>query len=228
MNKTRSILMISIFNLILIPFFGCTQGVNNSKTISNENKTIDLSDLSAFKEPTGYWEVKDNEIFLPFKKGWDRTNLWLKGDYKNFILEVDFKFSEGTNSGIIFRTTDTNYPVQNGIEVQIRDDYGKTPIDKHFCGSVYSIKQVSENRVKPAGDWNHVKIVCNNYIIKVYLNHGKVVDINLKNWTEKGRNPDGTPNKFNKPYNTMVENGKIGFQDHGGKVQFKNIKIKKL
>ena len=41
-------------------------------------------------------------------------------------------------------------------------------------------------------------------------------------------NPDGTKNKYNKPYRDFPRSGVIGLQDHGFPVWFKNIKIRKL
>jgi hypothetical protein len=60
------------------------------------------------------------------------------------------------------------------------------------------------------------------------MNKKRVVNINLEAWQEPGKNPDGTPNKFQTAYKNMVRGGKIGFQDHGGKVWFRNIQIKAL
>jgi hypothetical protein len=122
-----------------------------------------------------------------------------------------------------FGLPDIGNPVQTGIEVQIRDDYGKTPIDKNFCGSIYDIKEVSENRVKKPGKWNQLKLICDGSLVEVYLNNKKVVDIDLSDWEEAGKNPDGTKNKFNTAYKDMARKGKIGFQDHGGKVWFRKL-----
>lgn len=68
----------------------------------------------------------------------------------------------------------------------------------------------------------------NGSVIQVYLNNGKVVDINLSEWKELGKNPDGTKNKLITAYKDMPREGKIGFQDHEGKVWYKNIRISKL
>jgi len=65
-------------------------------------------------------------------------------------------------------------------------------------------------------------------LICVVLNHQPVVTINLDDWTEANKNPDGTPNKFNVAYKDLPRNGFIGLQDHGGKVWYRNIRIKEL
>jgi hypothetical protein len=182
-----------------------------------------------FNEPFGGWIIENEELILNSENPREsRTNIWLKENYGNFIIELNFKLNPGTNSGLFFRTADTGNPVQTGIEVQIRDDFNKSPIDKNFCGSIYDIREVSENRVKKAGKWNHLKVICNGSVIQVFLNKGKVVDINLTEWKDTGKNPDGTKNKFNTAYKDMPREGRIGFQDHGGKVWYKNIRISRL
>ncbi|QGY43470.1 DUF1080 domain-containing protein [Maribellus comscasis] len=198
---------------------------------SNAQKSPDILNVKSadLQKPNGSWDMEKNTLFLtrenPQKS---RKNIWLKEEYGDFILELDFKLASGTNSGVFFRTKNTEDPVQTSIEVQIRDDYGKADIDKHFCGSIYEIKEVSENRVKKTGKWNHLKIICNGPIIQTFLNNKMVVNIDLNEWHEAGKNPDGTSNKFKTAYKNMPRKGKIGFQDHGGKIWYKNIKIKQL
>ncbi len=72
------------------------------------------------------------------------------------------------------------------------------------------------------------KMICDGSLVEVYLNNKKIIDIDLSDWEEAGKNPDGTKNKFNTAYKDMTRKGKIGFQDHGGKVWFRNLKIQKL
>jgi hypothetical protein len=62
----------------------------------------------------------------------------------------------------------------------------------------------------------------------VNLNGEDIIDMDLDQWTEKGKNPQGTPNKFSGPYKDMPREGHLGFQYHGNPVWFKNLKIKSL
>jgi hypothetical protein len=52
--------------------------------------------------------------------------------------------------------------------------------------------------------------------------------MNLDDWTEAHQNPDGTANKFDVAYKDLPRSGYIGLQDHGGKVWYRNIRIKEL
>ena len=202
---------------------------SNAKDNAQKRKSILKVKSSDLLEPHGSWFMKNSTLVLKKdNQQKDRTNIWINGEYSDFILDLDFKLASGTNSGIFFRTKNIEDPVQTGIEVQIRDDYEKENIDKHFCGSIYEIKEVSENLVKMPGKWNNLKIICKNTTIQTFINGKMVVDIDLIVWEEAGKNPDGTLNKFKTAYKNMPKTGKIGFQDHGGKVWLKNVKIKQL
>ena len=136
--------------------------------------------------------------------------------------------AEKTNSGVFFRTADIQDCVQTGIEMQVLDSYGKPEADAHDCGAIYDCLAPSKNAVKPPGEWNHVALTCQGPKINVVLNGEPVIDMNLDRWTEAGKNPDGTPNKFKTAYKDMPRCGRIGFQDHGSAVWYCNVRIKPL
>jgi len=171
------------------------------------------------------WVVQDGTLHCT-GKGYGM--IFTDGTYKNFELKLDFKVSPKGNSGVFLRVWDKNDPVQTGIEVQVLDSYGKENPTRHDCGAIYDIQAPSKNAVKPAGEWNHYHIICKDHLIVVYLNGEKVNEVDLRRWTEPHRNPDGTPNKFKYPYNTMTRSGHIGLQNHGNPVWYRNIKLKVL
>ena len=81
----------------------------------------------------------------------------------------------------------------------------------------------------PAGEWNRAVIICKGSIVSLSLNGDRVVPpVNLDLYTEPNTNIDGTKNKFNTPLKDFPRTGRIGFQQHGGNVWFRNIKIKTL
>jgi len=60
------------------------------------------------------------------------------------------------------------------------------------------------------------------------LNGKEIIDMDLIEWTEVGKSPDGTKNKFPVALESLQRPGYIGFQDHGTPVWYRNIKVKRL
>lgn len=180
-------------------------------------------DLSNMDAAQGNWIIRDGELTLsPVKKS---SDLWTKAKYGNFVVDLEFKLEKKSNSGIFLRAG--NHSWLPWAEVQVEDSYGK-PIDRHICGGIYDIKEPAVNAVKPAGQWNRMTITANNATIRVLLNNKQVVDIDLNDWKEAHKNPDGTKNKFDVAYKDLPREGWIGFQDHGQDVWYRNIRVKEL
>ena len=70
--------------------------------------------------------------------------------------------------------------------------------------------------VNAPGEWNKYTITCTGNKIYVVLNGEQIIDMNLDLWTEAGKNPDGTPNKFKTAYKDMPRKGHIGFRPSFG------------
>jgi len=168
------------------------------------------------------WKVEDGAIACLASGG---GYLYTQEQFGDFTLSVDFKFEPHANSGVFLRWSDLNDPVNTGIEIQILDSYGRERMDKHDCGAIYDIIAPSRNMCKPAGEWNRLVVTCKGPMITVRLNGPVIAQMNMDQWTQPGRNPDGTPNKFRYAYKDMARVGHIGFQDHGSRVWFRNVKI---
>jgi hypothetical protein len=172
----------------------------------------------------GGWTVEDGAITWSKGAGYAYT----KEKYADYILTCDFKVDDRVNSGIFVRWEDIKDPVNSGMEIQILDSFGRLTPDKHDCGALYDIVAPSVDAARPAGEWNHIEIYCRGPILKVVLNQQLIVAVDLTPWTTPGMNPDGSKNKFTRAYATMLQAGHIGLQDHGGKVVFKNMKLRPL
>jgi hypothetical protein len=150
--------------------------------------------------------------------------------WADFELTLDFKITNGCNSGIFVRTASlTARPGKdvgfNGIEVQILDS---TNADYYDTGAIYDLSKPKKNNMRPAGQWNHISITCRGPIIEVVLNGEKVNHIDLEQFTEPNKRPDGTAHKFDIAYKEHPRKGYIGLQDHGADCWFKNIKLRPL
>ena len=154
--------------------------------------------------------------------------IWTTERYKNFILDMEFKVNGGGNSGIFIHTdVPGEGRWQSWIEVQISDSYGKEP-NTHSCGAIYGCVAPSKNMEKKPGEWNHITITAKDNEINVVMNGEQIIDMDLNQWTEAGKNPDGTENEIHTAYKDIPREGHIGFQDHRHPTWFRNIKIKVL
>ncbi len=178
------------------------------------------NDLSNATLNENSWVIEDGQMV---RKG--QGDIWTVKKYGDFILDFEFKLADKTNSGVFIRAAEHSW--LPWVEVQVEDSFGK-PIDKHICGGIYDIKEPMVNAVKKPGQWNRMTICAKGSEIKAVLNHQPVLDINLDDWTEAHKNPDGTQNKFDIAYKDLPRKGWIGFQDHGFAVWYRNIKIKEL
>jgi len=99
-------------------------------------------------------------------------------------------------------------------------------IDKQLSGANYDMQPPNAKVAKPAGEFNHTRIVVNKGHVEHWLNGTKVVEYEL--WSpEWQKQKENSKWKNVKPYG-MSKKGHIALQDHGGGVAFKNIKIKPL
>ncbi|RZS98241.1 3-keto-disaccharide hydrolase [Cecembia calidifontis] len=103
----------------------------------------DLSGWHADKDQN-QWEVK-NGILTSSKSG---ANLISNEKFEDFQLLVEFRYPEGSNSGIYLR---------GRYEVQIQDDYDKEPSNVLF-GGVYGFLTPNEMAAGKAGEWQTFQI----------------------------------------------------------------------
>jgi 3-keto-disaccharide hydrolase len=166
--------------------------------------------------------VEDGSL-VPFKAG--GYLIVHKDTFGDFRLKCDVKMSsDQCNSGIFFRVGDLLKPVQTGFEVQV----AKGGKGLHDFGAIYDLVPPGENLTRPAGEWNHVEIVCRGPRIRVEVNGQRVARINCDDYDQPGLPPDGSKHKFELAVKDFPRRGHLGFQDHGHKVRYKNVKLLEL
>ncbi len=195
--------------------------------------------------PDKGWKIEDGELRVDAADGGESTN---GGDivtirkYKNFELEVDFKYTEGANSGIkYFVDTELNKGKGSsiGCEFQILDDKLHPDANKGVNGnrtmaSLYDLIKAEPvhyspnmpyKRVNKYG-WNRARITVKDKKVEHFINGIKVIEY------ERGTQQWKALVKYSKykdwPNFGENEEGHILLQDHGDAVSFKNIKIKTL
>ncbi|MGB2824145.1 MAG: DUF1080 domain-containing protein [Phycisphaerae bacterium] len=169
-------------------------------------------------QTTGNWIVqKDGAVTLkprPGEKGWQRYDAYLttQRKYGDFVLDLEFKFGPGGNSGVFLRVADPKSQVGSGFEVQILDTHGKEKIGPHDCGGIIGTVAASKNMVRPAGQWNRYTITCKGNQVTLVFNGEQVADLDLSKTGLRNRPPAGH----------------IGFQDEAKPVWYRNVRIKEL
>jgi hypothetical protein len=174
-------------------------------------------------KPGAGWQVVDGVLTLT--KG-GSGDICTVEEFADFEFVVDWKVAPKGNSGIMYRVAETRgAPYETGPEYQVLDDAGhgdgKNPITS--AGSIYAVYPPAKKVVKPAGEWNTTKIVAKGTRIEHWLNGEKVceAEIGSEDWNAKV-----AKSKWAKVATYAKEpKGKIDLQDHGDKVEYKNVKI---
>lgn len=181
------------------------------------------------------WKVEEGVLFLdPKAKGPNGENggeLITDSIFENFHLKLDWKLDAGGNSGVMFLAKEDpkyRWAFVTGPEMQIidNDKHDDAKYPKHRAGDLYDIISGVPENVKPIGEWNQVEIVLNKGKLDLFQNGAKIVSTQLwdDNWKALVQN-----SKFKGVSDfAAFHEGKIVLQDHGDKVYFRNVVIKKL
>jgi hypothetical protein len=182
----------------------------------------DLSGWARVNCAPGTFTVRDQMIV---STGVPTGVLRTDRQYENFELELEWKhLKAGGNAGLFVWSEplpSRGVPFTKSLEVQILD--GRNTQDYTSHGDVFAIHGArftpdrphpggwmrslpTERRSKPAGEWNHYRVVCNNGRIQLAVN-GKVVS----------GGSESVPRK-----------GYICLEAEGSECHFKNIIIKEL
>lgn len=219
-----------------------TDEVMEKEVQENTSDWITLFDGTSFENWRGYlsedmhpeWTIEDGAmVFTPGEQG--GKNIISKEKFTDFVLSLEWKISEGGNSGIFWGVhEDSTYreAYETGPEIQVLDNErhpdAKVAGGTHTAGSLYDMIKPPSDVTNPAGEWNLCVLEVNHStnLGKVSLNgtelftfpvHGPdwdamVADSKFADWKGFGKYPTGH----------------IGLQDHSDKVWYRNIKIKKL
>jgi Domain of Unknown Function (DUF1080) len=106
------------------------------------------------KLPDG-WIAEDGALVRK-KEGGDIVT---REQFESFELSVDWKISEGGNSGIMFKVLETKgASYETGPEAQVQDNAkGRDP---QKAGWMYALYPATVDTTKPAGEWNRFVLKC--------------------------------------------------------------------
>jgi hypothetical protein len=176
------------------------------------------------------WDVKDGEL-IALGQGGDRANdIVTDEEFENFELVVDWKLAPRANSGIFFNVVEQGYDMvyATGPEYQLIDDDGwpdKLEDWQHTAAN-YAMHPPSQKAAKPVGEWNHTRIVVKAGHVEHWLNGVKVVEYEM--WTTDWQRRVQAGKWKDYPGYGKAKRGRIGLQDHGNRIWFRNIKVRAL
>lgn len=189
--------------------------------------------------PTG-WQVVDGALqCVASGKGeagaTDGGDILFDKKFKNFHLKLEWKISEGGNSGIFYLGQEVpEWPIyKTAPEMQVLDN--ERHVDANMgkdgnrqAGSLYDMIPAKPQNAKPAGEWNSVEIICFKGTVVHKQNGETVLEYHL--WTDDWKKMVAE-SKFpglNENFANVAEEGYLALQDHGDDVWYRNIKIKEL
>ncbi len=173
--------------------------------------------------PGSGWKVVDGMIFRESNSG----DLYVDGKFENFILEFEFKISEKGNSGVKYRSWNTE-GFGLGCEYQIYDDINdaKNP-PKYQTASLYDVIVPREGTSKiKMGEFNKGKIIVLGDHIEHYLNDELIVSVDVGS-DEWNKAVEKSKFKDVKEFG-VTKIGRIFLQDHNCQVWFKELYITEL
>ena len=234
-RKQLTIPMRSVFFLLLCTLFTWTAiaqvpPTKHPDTSESGWKPLFNESLSDANYPEGVWSYEDAVLTAT-----EDQAIWTQKVYDNFILDLEFKTAEGTNSGVIVYASETENWIPNSVEIQIADDYAEQWANSPRTwqnGAIFGRLAAKKSNVKKPGQWNHYTITCRDKMIWIMLNGEMITEINMDDWTSATTNPDGSeiPSWLNKPLAELPTKGYIGLQGKhaGAPVWFRNMKIREL
>lgn len=238
---TRTGILILLFLASLGPLRAADNELTEAERQEGYLLLFNGQDLKSFREDPkrqfNKWFVRDGFISLtratyPTDPNFSPLPLWTIQEFEDYVLKVDCHTGSDPENGhnsIILRSAQKPGPYpQPGLEASI---YGPARRLGHFCTGAfrYQIQAPTEARMKPAGEWNSFVITLARKRVEVELNDVVVNKLDLTQWTEKGKRPDGSPFPVPLALKDLPAKGSIGFRDdYGIPVWYKNLKIKPL
>jgi len=196
------------------------------------------------KFPGEKWTMKNGELTVNSSEGEGTGNgqdIITEQEFGNFELTLQYKITEGANSGIKYFVDESVNPNGGaiGLEYQVLDNKAHPDANNGVNGNrkqgaLYDLiptenlswGPTGQQYNKPVGRWNHVRIISNNGKVEHWLNGFKVVEYD----------------RFSQMFRTLVsrskykdwenfgqgKTGHIVLQDHGNLVSYRSIKIREF
>ena len=237
MNKKIKTIALAAVPLLLFSFFIPDQHTDNTLTADEKKKgcilLFDGKSTDSWRTyqnlPDDSWEVSNGELHCKKEGVTNRADLVTKEEFGSFELVFDWKVEKACNSGLLYHVSETHKSsYETGPEYQLIDDLGYTDKLENWqkSGADYAMHPPLKIASKPAGQYNHTRILVNGAHVEHWLNGVKVADFTA--WSPEWEKLKAEGKWKDYPDYGKFKTGVIAIQDHGGGIRFKNIKIRKL
>jgi hypothetical protein len=179
----------------------------------------------------GDWEVENGTLTVNGTGGGEEQDVITNGIYRNFAFTVEYKLTEGANSGIIFQIKEDpkyKFPYETGPEFQLVDTDGFPGRleDWQSNGANYAMYPPRAIVHNPVGEWNRLMIVVKDHHVTQILNG--VVIVEYEKYSDEWNALRNSGKWMDFPDYGKYDEGHISLQNHGHKLWFRNIKLKQL
>jgi hypothetical protein len=234
--------------LVFAVFFGLSAQAQPLNTLSAQEKKDGWSLLFNGRDVSGWhtyggkgvgsaWRVEQGALHLsvPNRAGNKAVNggdlvtdAAFSGDFE---FKADWKVDRLTNSGIFFfvQESPANKNIYDtGLELQVLDDaiYEGASENKHRAGDFFSVANARVRELNPVGSWNQVVVQLKKNKLLITMNGFTIHehDLSSADWKQRVA---GSKLK-DAPISKGQFNGRIGLQDWGSPVWFRNVKFRRL
>ncbi len=170
------------------------------------------------------WQAVDGTLGFTPGAG-EGGNIITRDRYGDFALRLAWKISEGGNSGIFYNATEQYDSIwKSAPEMQVLDNEGHPDSQDptHRAGAPYDLSAPATDATREPGQWNRTCIVFHDGRGAHWMNGQKLLeyDMGSEEWEQII-----AESKVAEYAYAEAEEGRIGLQDHGNRVWYRNIMI---
>ncbi len=243
--KTRHLIVAATIMLITVIAWSCGPAADHGaeaevapNTLSEQEKEEGFVLLFDGETTTGWrsyngedfpdegWIVEDGTLRCTGRGG----DIVYDGKFRDFHLKIDWKISEGGNSGIFYLGQEIpGRPIwHTAPEFQVLDNERHPDAERGVDGnrkaaSLYDILPPVPQNTRPVGEWNNAEIIVYQGSVFHRQNGEDVLEYHLESPEFEQMVEES---KFDVELFGKYVEGVIGLQDHGDDVWFRNIKIR--
>jgi hypothetical protein len=168
------------------------------------------------------WGIQDGCLAWQSFEG----DLVSREQFADFELKLDWRISEGGNSGIFIRGDESGDAIHHtAMEMQVLDNarHWDRHWPSHRAGAYYDMIESDHDTSMPVGHWNEVHVIARGAQVEFWLNGRLTASFEQMSpqWEALLKESKFT----DRPHYGRLLKGHIGLQDHWNRVLYRNIRI---